>query len=62
VLLLGGVASLRLPKGALLQAPTSLTLGVENLLDTRWRDPLWRAGLVAPQPGRNFRLTVQVAP
>jgi hypothetical protein len=33
---------------------------VDNLLDTEWRDPLWRAKQVAPQPGRNVRLVVQV--
>jgi hypothetical protein len=62
VLLLGAVASVRVPALGALRAPASLTFSIDNLLDTRWRDPLWRAGLVAPQPGRNLRLTLQVAP
>jgi iron complex outermembrane receptor protein len=62
VVLFGAVASLRLPSAGMLRVPASLTLSADNLLDTRWRDPLWRAGLVAPQPGRNVRLTLQLAP
>jgi iron complex outermembrane recepter protein len=62
VLLLGGVASLRLPRRGVMPWTSSITLSVDNLLDTRWRDPLWRAGLAAPQPGRNLRLAVQVTP
>ncbi len=42
--------------------PARITLSAENLLDTRWHDPLWRAKQVAPQPGRNLRLAVQVSP
>jgi iron complex outermembrane receptor protein len=33
-----------------------VTASVENLLDADWRDHLWRAKQVAPQPGRNWRL------
>ncbi len=33
-----------------------ITLAAENLLDADWRDHLWRAKQVAPQPGRNLRL------
>jgi iron complex outermembrane recepter protein len=62
VLLAGGAATLRLPHRRLAPWTSSITLSVDNLLDTRWRDPLWRAGLVAPQPGRNIRLSVQVTP
>jgi len=62
VLLLGGVATVRLPEDVGLGWQASLTLSIDNLLDTRWRDPLWRAGLVAPQPGRNLRFAVQVRP
>ncbi|MBL0938295.1 MAG: TonB-dependent receptor [Gemmatimonadaceae bacterium] len=32
-----------------------IMLSVENALDTEWRDHLWRAKQVAPQPGRNWR-------
>jgi iron complex outermembrane receptor protein len=39
----------------------SLTLAVENALDVDWRDPLWRAKQVAPQPGRNLKLLYRVA-
>ncbi len=39
-----------------------LTVSVDNLLDTRWRDPLWRAKQVAPQPGRNLRIGMEVRP
>lgn len=60
--LLGAVASVTLPRGGVMAAQTVLTLGVENLLDTTWRDPLWRARLVAPQPGRNLRVSVRVTP
>jgi len=28
---------------------------VDNALDRVWRDHLWRAKAVAPQPGRNMR-------
>jgi outer membrane receptor protein involved in Fe transport len=37
-----------------------LSVSADNLFDARWRDPLWRAGLVAPQPGRNIRIGMQV--
>jgi len=33
-----------------------VTLSLENALNTDWRDHLWRAKQVAPQPGRNMRL------
>jgi iron complex outermembrane recepter protein len=62
VALLGAVASLRIPAFGAANLPATVTLSADNLLDTRWRDPLWRAGLVAPQPGRNLRLAVQVSP
>jgi iron complex outermembrane receptor protein len=61
-LLFGGSAALRLPAGAPMPWSTAITVSVDNAFDTRWRDPLWRAGLVAPQPGRNIRLAVQVTP
>jgi iron complex outermembrane recepter protein len=61
-LLFGGSAALRLPASSRLPWNTAITLSTENAFDTRWRDPLWRAGLVAPQPGRNIRLAVQVTP
>lgn len=61
-LLLGGTAAWRIPAGGALRWPVTLTLTAENLLDSRWRDPLWRARLVAPQPGRNLRFAVQVSP
>lgn len=32
-----------------------ITLSIDNALDTDWRDHLWRAKQVAPQPGRNLR-------
>jgi iron complex outermembrane receptor protein len=51
--LLNGSAGVRWPVGARLHA---LTLVVDNLLDAAWRDHLWRAKQVAPQPGRNFRV------
>jgi iron complex outermembrane recepter protein len=60
-LLVGATATLRLPARAV-GWTTALTVSVDNLFDTRWRDPLWRAGVVAPQPGRNIRLAVQVTP
>ena len=34
---------------------------VDNLFDETWRDPMWRAKQLAPQPGRNVRLMLQVA-
>lgn len=33
-----------------------ITLSADNLFDVDWRDHLWRAKQVAPQPGRNIRL------
>ena len=33
-----------------------ITTAVDNLFNTDWRDHLWRAKQVAPQPGRNLRL------
>jgi iron complex outermembrane receptor protein len=38
----------------------ALTLSLDNALDARWRDHLWRAKQVAPQPGRNVRLLYRV--
>lgn len=38
----------------------TLTLQVDNLLDTAWRDHLSRIKPVAPQPGRNIRLLYRV--
>jgi len=61
MLLVGATLSRTLPT-AWTAWETRITLGVDNLLDTTWRDPLWRAKEVAPQPGRNLRLAVQVAP
>lgn len=58
VVLMGATVSWRVP---FTPRPTRVTLSGENLLDAEWRDPLWRAKLVAPQPGRNIRLTVQVS-
>jgi iron complex outermembrane receptor protein len=61
-LLLNALAAWRLPAAARLRWPTTLTVTVDNLLDATWRDPLWRAKQVAPQPGRNVRLMLQVRP
>jgi iron complex outermembrane receptor protein len=55
--LLNGSAGVRWPLGGRLHA---LTLGVDNALDARWRDHLWRAKQVALQPGRNLRLLYRV--
>jgi iron complex outermembrane receptor protein len=55
--LLHASAGVRLPVGARLHA---LTLSVDNALDATWRDHLWRAKQVAPQPGRNVRLLYRV--
>lgn len=60
-LLVGGVASAPLP-ATWLPWETRVTVGVENLLDQTWRDPLWRAKDVAPQPGRNLRVSLQILP
>lgn len=38
----------------------ALSLVAENLLNSTWRDHLWRAKQVAPQPGRNFKLLYRV--
>lgn len=59
VLLVGFTAGLELERLGL-RFPALLSVSGDNLLDARWRDPLWRAGLVAPQPGRNIRVGVQV--
>lgn len=61
-LLLGALFSWDFAAGGVFRHPVKLTLTADNLLDTRWRDPLWRAKEVAPQPGRNLRLAVQVMP
>ncbi len=55
--LLNGSAGVRWPVGGRLHA---LTLVVDNALDATWRDHLWRAKQVAPQPGRNLRLLYRV--
>lgn len=55
--LLEGSAGVRWPIGRRLHA---LTLVVTNALDATWRDHLWRAKQVAPQPGRNVRLLYRV--
>ena len=60
-LLLGALITWRVPDVARLRWPATLTLTADNLLDAEWRDPLWRAKQVAPQPGRNLRFVVQVA-
>jgi iron complex outermembrane receptor protein len=39
----------------------AVTVGVDNLFDTDWRDHLWRAKQVAPQPGRNVRVLYRVS-
>jgi iron complex outermembrane recepter protein len=39
----------------------ALTLTIDNLLNADWRDHLWRAKQVAPQPGRNLRLLYRVS-
>jgi iron complex outermembrane receptor protein len=33
-----------------------VTASIDNLFDADWRDHLWRAKQVAPQPGRNLRI------
>ena len=33
-----------------------VTASIDNLFDADWRDHLWRAKQVAPQPGRNLRM------
>ncbi len=58
-MLMNALVAWRLPARAT-RWPATLTLTVDNLLDAEWRDPLWRAKQVAPQPGRNVRLVVQV--
>jgi iron complex outermembrane receptor protein len=55
--LLNGSAGVRWPLGARLHA---ITLVVDNALDATWRDHLWRAKQLAPQPGRNLRLLYRV--
>jgi outer membrane receptor protein involved in Fe transport len=61
-LLFGAAATVRVPRSEIVRWPLSVTLGVENLFDARWRDPLWRAGLVAPQPGRNIKMAIRITP
>jgi iron complex outermembrane recepter protein len=39
----------------------TLTLRVDNLLDTAWRDHLSVVKEVAPQPGRNVQLLYRVS-
>lgn len=38
----------------------AVTLGIDNLFDTAWRDHLWRAKQVAIQPGRNVRALYRI--
>jgi iron complex outermembrane receptor protein len=57
-LLLGGSAGTRWMWGGSVH---SLTVTVDNALDAVWRDPLWRAKQVAPQPGRNLKILYRVA-
>lgn len=61
VLLVHAMVTWRVPTAARLRWPTTLTMTVDNLFDRTWRDPMWRAKQVAPQPGRNVRLMLQVA-
>jgi iron complex outermembrane recepter protein len=61
VLLVHALVTWRVPTAARLRWPTTLTMTVDNLFDRTWRDPMWRAKQVAPQPGRNVRLMLQVA-
>jgi len=60
-LLLGLLGSFRFG-GQRVPWSTHLTVRVDNLMDARWHDPLWRAKQVAPQPGRNLRIGVRVNP
>ncbi len=39
----------------------SITLNIENVFDTEWRDHLSRAREVAPQPGRNVQFLYRIA-
>lgn len=61
-LLVGATVSVPVPPAWRFGWHTALTLSADNLLDVEWRDPLWRAKQVAPQPGRNVRVAVQVTP
>lgn len=61
-LLLGASMAWRVATGGSFRWPVTLTVTADNLLDSPWRDALWRAKQVAPQPGRNIRLSVQVSP
>jgi iron complex outermembrane receptor protein len=56
--LLNATAGLRRTWGGRLHA---LTLVLDNAADALWRDHLWRAKQVAPQPGRNVRLLYRVS-
>jgi iron complex outermembrane receptor protein len=58
VVLLNATAGVRRVWGGRLHA---FTLVVDNAGDARWRDHLWRAKQVAPQPGRNVRLLYRVS-
>ncbi len=62
VVLVGAVLSVPVPRAWRTGWQTALTLTADNLFDTAWRDPLWRAKQVAPQPGRNVRIAIQVTP
>mgnify|MGYP006280161125 CR=1 FL=1 len=40
----------------------TLVVAADNLFDRSWRDHLWRAKQVAPQPGRNVRIFLTLEP
>jgi iron complex outermembrane receptor protein len=40
----------------------TLVVAADNLFDRSWRDHLWRAKQVAPQPGRNVRVFLTLEP
>lgn len=60
-LLMNALVAWQLPAAMRFRWPTVLTISVDNMFDTTWRDPLWRAKQVAPQPGRNVRVVLQVS-
>ncbi len=47
----------RLFSGSILH---TISLSVDNVFNTSWRDALWKGKSVAPQPGRNVRLLYRV--
>lgn len=38
----------------------TISLSIDNVLNREWRDALWKAKQIAPQPGRNIRLLYRV--